>query len=140
MSAERFLDTNVFIYQLDRSDPDKSAIADKLIRGAVLNGNGCVSYQVVQECINVISRKARLPLSPGDTASYLDNVLAPLLRVGASVELYRHALSLQTRYQYSFYDSLIIAGAIEAGCSELISEDLQAGQQIGTLTIRNPFA
>lgn len=140
MSDERFLDTNVFIYQLDRSDPGKSAIADDLIRDAVVNGKGCVSYQVVQECLNAMTRKAQVALSPADMTLYLDNVLAPLLRVGASIELYRHALAIQTRYQLSFYDSLIVAGAVDAGCTELVTEDLQNAQKIATVTINNPFA
>jgi len=139
MSAERFLDTNIFIYQLDRSDPNKSDRADELIRDAVVNGTGCISYQVAQECLNVICRRAQVPLSPTETISYLDSVLAPLMQVRASADLYRQAVSVQTRYRYGFYDSLVIAGALEAGCRELITEDLQHGQLIDSLTIRNPF-
>jgi predicted nucleic acid-binding protein len=140
MSAKQFIDTNIFVYQLDRSDSTKSDIADELIRDAVLNGTGCISYQVAQECLNVITRKAQVRLTPAEAASYLDNVLAPLLYVQSSVALYRQALGLQTRYRFSFYDSLIVAGALESNCSELLTEDLQDGQQIDSLTIRNPFA
>lgn len=139
MSAKRFLDTNLFIYQLDRSDPAKSEIADALIGDAIANGTGCISYQVVQECINVIVKKARVPLSLADATNYLDNVLTPLVLVGSNIEMVRQALTLQARYQYGFYDSLIIAGALEAGCTELATEDLQNGQKIGSLTVRNPF-
>ncbi len=50
------------------------------------------------------------------------------------------AVRLADRYGYSFYDSLIVAAALESGCSILYSEDMQSGQLIdGTLTIRSPF-
>jgi predicted nucleic acid-binding protein len=53
--------------------------------------------------------------------------------------LYEQALDIQSRYQYSFYDSLIIAAALDGGCTRLLSEDLQHGQRIESLTIENPF-
>jgi len=43
------------------------------------------------------------------------------------------------RYRFSFYDSLIVAAALDAGCKTLYSEDLQQGQRIDGLTIQNPF-
>jgi predicted nucleic acid-binding protein len=55
------------------------------------------------------------------------------------VALYNRAMSIRDRYQYAFYDGLIIAAALEAGCDQLLSEDLQAGQRIEGLTIVNPF-
>lgn len=139
MSAECFIDTNLFIYQLEVSDERKSATADRIIRKGIETRNACVSFQVVQECLNTVLRKAEIPLSTDETKRYLDNVLAPLYRVPASISLYRRALDLQTRYHYSFYDSLIIAAALDAGCTQLYSEDLQDGQRIEGLTIKNPF-
>jgi predicted nucleic acid-binding protein len=69
----------------------------------------------------------------------LDASLSPLLRIYPSVVLYRRSLNIQSRYQYSFYDSLIIAAALEAGCKTLYSEDMQHGQRIEQVTIKNPF-
>src|SRR5215210_3696430 len=139
MSAESFIDTNLFIYQLVASDERKSATADRIIRKGIESRNACISFQVVQECLNTVLRKAEIPLSTDETKQYLDNVLAPLYRVPASLSLYRRALDLQARYRYGFYDSLIIASALDAGCSILYSEDLQDGQRIEGLTIQNPF-
>ena len=139
MSAESFLDTNVLIYQLDTSDPAKSAIADGLVREAIATGNACISYQIVQEFLSVALRKAAVPLDVTSAREYLENVLAPLVRVSASVDLYHRALGVQDRYRYGFHDSLIIAGALEGGCRRLLSEDLQHGQVIGSLTIESPF-
>jgi predicted nucleic acid-binding protein len=70
---------------------------------------------------------------------FLRQVLVPLWRVSPSPALYDRALDLQSRYRYGFYDSLIIAAALDAGCTQLFSEDLQDGQRIEGLTIRNPF-
>jgi len=66
-------------------------------------------------------------------------VLAPLLRVSASVALYQRALDVQARWRFGFHDSLIVAAALTAGCTRLLSEDLQHGQRIETLTIHDPF-
>lgn len=140
MSVESFLDTNLFIYQLEASDPQKSQIADKLIRQAVETGNACISFQVVQECMNTVLRKAEVPLDVSSARAYLDHVLSPFLRVSASIHLYHRGLDIHDRYGYGFYDSLIIAAALEAGCTRLLTEDLQDGQRIETLTIENPFA
>ena len=56
-----------------------------------------------------------------------------------SSTLYERALELQGRYRFSFYDSLVVAAALESGCTRLYSEDLQHGQRVGGLTIENPF-
>ena len=85
-----------------------------------------------------------IPSPPGGSATeparlYLDTVLLPLLRVGSSATLYQRGLDTQARYQFSFYDSLIVAAALSAGCKRLLSEDMQHGQRIESLTIINPF-
>lgn len=74
------------------------------------------------------------------SAHYLDTVLVPLLRESASAALYHRALDIQEHYRFSFHDSLIVAAALAAGCSRLVSEDLQHGQRIENLTISNPFS
>ncbi len=139
MSAEFFLDTNVFIYHLDSTDPEKHAAAERIVRTALAEGNACISYQVVQECLNVALRKAEVALSTEAARSYLDAVLAPLMQMPASEALYHRALDIQSRWRFGFYDPLIVAGALAAGCSRLLSEDLRDGQRVEGLTIVNPF-
>lgn len=139
MSASTFIDTNVFIYHLDATDPRKHAVAGDIVREALRTQDGCISYQVVQECLNVVSSKARVPLTPEHAQTYLDAVMAPMMQVGASVDLYHRALGIRARWRYGFYDSLIIAAALAAGCTPLLSEDLQHGQRIESLTIVDPF-
>lgn len=139
MSVESFVDTNLFVYQLEALDERKFSTADRIIREGIGTGNACISSQVVQECLNTALRKAEIPLSAGETRTYLDNVLSPLFRVPASMPLYKRALDLQARYRYAFYDSLIVAAALHAGCVRLYSEDLQHGQEIEGLRVETPF-
>jgi predicted nucleic acid-binding protein len=139
MSAEAFIDTNIFIYHLDNSDPRKQAIAEGIVRQALAHGDGCVSFQVVQECMNTVLHKAEIKLSCAQAGTYLDAVLAPLVRVPSTAELIHRALGIQQRFHFSFYDSLIVAAALDGGCSRLLTEDLQHGQRIETLTVENPF-
>ena len=139
MSARYFLDTNIFIYHLEALDSRKFAVADRLIREGVADEVARISFQVVQECLNTVLRKAEIKLDADAAKDYLDTVLAPLFKVPASLTLYHRALELHTRYRFSFYDSLVIAAALESGCQKLYSEDLQHGQRVGNLTIENPF-
>lgn len=139
MPAELFLDTNLFIYQIEALDEKKAPIADRIIGEGISSGNTCISFQVVQECLNTFARKAEIRLGPDQMHDYLDAVLAPLMQVDASIDLYRKAVEVQARYGYSFYDALIIAAALEAGCARLLTEDMQHGQRIEGLMIVNPF-
>jgi predicted nucleic acid-binding protein len=139
MPADTFIDTNVFIYHLDRTDPRKHAIAETVVRGSLASGSGCISFQVMQECLNTVLRKAEVKLAIESARSYLDAVLAPLLRIHSSPALLQRALDVHQRWQFNFYDALIVAAALEAGCRRLLTEDLQHGQRIEQLVVENPF-
>ena len=140
MSAEVFIDTDVFVYHLDRSDKRKHRIAEDIVRDGLASGRACISFQVVQEWLNVALRKAAVPLSTEQARSYLDVVLLPLMQVLPSGALYHRALDVQQRWRFGFYDSIIVASALAAGCTRLLSEDLQDGQRIDGLVVKNPFA
>jgi predicted nucleic acid-binding protein len=134
-----FLDTNVFVYLLDDADARKRAIAEALVAQAARSGDASISYQVVQETLHVVTRKMERPLTPRDAVDFMHRMLEPLWRVMPTPALFERALEVQDRYGYAFYDALIVAAALEAGCTRLYSEDLQDGQRIGALTIENPF-
>ena len=134
-----FLDTNILVYAFDTSQPKKQTICRDLVRNALNNGVGCVSYQVIQEFLNVATQKFAKPLSISDSQNYLTNVLEPLCEVFSSIGLYHQALEISSRRQFSFYDSLIIAAALSAQCNILYTEDLQHDQEIKNLKIVNPF-
>jgi predicted nucleic acid-binding protein len=139
MSVENFLDTNLFIYQIEIEDEAKADVANRLIRSGIETGNACISFQVVQECLNTIVRKAQICLTKEQTTQYLEASLSPLLRIYPSISLYKRGLNIQACYQFGFYDSLIIAAALEAGCKTLYNEDFQHGQRIEGLYVQNPF-
>lgn len=109
------------------------------MRDAIVTGNGCISSQVAQECLNVALRKALVTLSPDEARSYLDAVLLPLVQVHTTAPLLHRALDVQSRWRFAFFDSLIVAAALTAGCRTLLSEDLQHGQRIDGLSIVDPF-
>ena len=74
-----------------------------------------------------------------DAQAFLAQVLMPVCSVMPSQRLYRQALELPTRFSLSFYDALIVAAALEAGCTRLLTEELQHGLRIEGLRIENPF-
>ncbi|MGR8999378.1 MAG: PIN domain-containing protein [Gammaproteobacteria bacterium] len=134
-----FIDTNVFVYLFDETNDRKRTIADRIVKTALETRTARISHQVVQETLNVVTRKLPSPMTAENAQRFLVQVLAPLWQVMPSIALYRRSLDVQARYGFSFYDSLIIAAALESGCTRLYSEDLQHGQQIEGLTIENPF-
>lgn len=134
-----FIDTNVFIYLFDETNDRKRNIADRIVKTALETRTARISHQVVQETLNVVTRKLPSPMTAENAQRFLVQVLAPLWQIMPNIALYRRGLDVQARYGFSFYDSLIIAAALESGCTRLYSEDLQHGQQIEGLTIENPF-
>lgn len=138
-AAKAFLDSNILVYAFQGADLRKQRIADQLVAEALAEQTSVISFQVVQETLNVLLRKLSPPMSAIDAAIYMQSTLEPLWRVQPSAALYQSAIGVQERYGFSFYDSLIIAAALSAGCSRLLSEDLQHGQRIDGLLIENPF-
>ena len=134
-----FIDTNIFVYTFDDRFPSKKSRALALIQEALESGRGMISYQVVQEFLNVAGKKFKIPLSVLDRRLYLEKVLNPLCEVFPSTEFYQRGIDISDRYGYSFYDSLIITAALNSKCTILYSEDMQTGQNIERLTIVNPF-
>jgi predicted nucleic acid-binding protein len=139
MNGRFFLDTNIFVYSFDRNSPGKARRAAQLILQAVQTRKGIVSYQVVQEFFNVALRRFANPMKVDDAHHYLATVFRPLLAVHSTEILYAEALRLSGRYRLPWYDSLIVASAIEGQCSLLYSEDFHTGQRFEGLEIVNPF-
>jgi predicted nucleic acid-binding protein len=132
MSGEFFLDTTVLIYAVARNDPRAADAEELLAKG------GTVSVQVLNEFVAVARRKLRMPWEEIVEALAAVRVLcaAP---VAITIDTHEAALRISQRYGFHMYDSLIVAAAVEAGCTTLYSEDMQHGQTIGPVTIRNPF-
>ena len=137
--SDDFIDSNVFIYLFDETDERKRQVAQSLVNTALVERSAQISFQVVQETLNVITQKLDVPVRLEDAHQFLDQVLVPLWKINPNRVLYQRGLEIRTRYQLGFYDSLIIAASLQAGCKTLFSEDLQHGHQIETLMIQDPF-
>ena len=134
-----FLDTNVFAYAFDDAEPRKQEVAQAVVSGAIRDSTGTISHQVIQETLRVLTTKTRFGVPPTAAADYLTRILLPLWHQPPQATMFVRGLEVQERYGYSFYDSLIIAAALEAGCDRILSEDLQHGQRVESLVIEDPF-
>lgn len=139
MNGRFFLDTNIFVYSFDRTSSGKARIAAKLVRKAIENGKGVISYQVVQEFLNVALRRFAKPMSASEAGQYLTTILRPLWTVQPSAPLLTEGLRLHEEHRLGWYDSLIVAAALESECEILYCEDLRHGRRFGDLQIKNPF-
>jgi predicted nucleic acid-binding protein len=129
--VKAFFDTNILVYAAT-SDARKQRAVDCLRLG------GLASVQVLNEFVHVARRKLRhdwpkIEFALGLFRASLDDVVPVTLNTHAG------AVSLAREHGLSFYDALIVASAIEAGCDILYSEDMQHGRTIGGLAIVNPF-
>jgi predicted nucleic acid-binding protein len=140
MSGRFFVDTNIFVYTFDHDAPAKAKKAAGLIRRATDTGEGIVSFQVVQEFFNVAFKRFSQPMTVAEAEQYLITVFRPLLSVHSSPAIYVEALRISAKHKLAWYDSLIVAAAVQGGCDILYSEDFQHGREIEGLYIENPFA
>ena len=139
MSDRYFLDTNIFVYTFDASDKRKRRIAMEIITQAGRDGLATISFQVIQEFCSVAIHKFPHSPSHDELREYIEKVLAPLCTVHSGIELYQSAIEIQRRWEYSFYDSLIISAAVIGRCRTLYTEDLSDGYVIKGVKIVNPF-
>ena len=137
-SGLQFVDTNVLIYAHDRSAGHKHAVARELVRDLWRSGDGCVSVQVLQEFYVNVTRKVARPLAPDTAARIVGDLSAwQIHRPGAEDVL--AAIQLQSRYQISFWDAMIVASATQMGCQTIWSGDLNPGQIYGSVRVTSPF-
>src|SRR5690348_6345878 len=133
MSGRFFLDTNIFVYSFDTTVPTKSQRANELILEGIQKAQGVISYQVIQEFFNLALRKFQQPLTVSEAEQYLATVFGQFAYVQSSARLFLHALRIADKSHLSWYDSLIVAAALENNCTILYTEDLQHGQHFGEL-------
>jgi len=137
MIASAFFDTNVLLYALARQTGTTLDLrADRAEE--IMSRGGVVSVQVLNEFVDVASRKMKR--SWETIAEYLQVIEALCGQaLPLTAETHATAVELSSRYGYRIYDSLILAAAMQAGCTTLYTEDMQHGQTFGNLTIVNPF-
>jgi predicted nucleic acid-binding protein len=134
MSDKVFIDTNLLIYSISK-ESKKSYIVENLLLQPF---DFIISTQVINEFVQVCFKKSLIPSEDirqvvGDFLQFFEVVVIEDITILS-------ALNIKDKYRYAWYDSLIIASALENNCTLLFSEDISNGQQIEqSLTIQNPF-
>lgn len=138
MSGPVFVDTSVFVYAVDTTDPAKHRAASAWLSELWGRGLGRTSTQVVQEFYSVLTRKGSSRRSKGAARE----IVTPLLLwkpLPVTPSVIAEAWSLEDRYSLSWWDALIVAAAEQSGSRFLLTEDLSPGQKIGDVEVVHPF-
>ena len=132
------VDTNIWVYSLgtpQAKDVNKQVMAQAAIKSA---GKITLTPQIINELGFVLIRKQGW--SNDDLQPMIENLLKQCTLHISSSYWHIHAFELRKDYSLSYWDSLVVAAALEAGCQSLLSEDMQHQQIISDLKIINPFA
>ncbi len=139
MKGRVFVDTNILIYAHDLDAGAKHEKAAASLENLWEEETGVLSTQVLQEFYVTVTRKIASPLSPLQARSIIENYLVWPIMLNAP-ETILLASSIEERYRLSFWDSLIVAAARDAGAEKILTEDLTHGQVLDGVLIQNPFA
>lgn len=128
-----FIDTNILIYSYSNEE-EKKEKAVNLIK----QNDSIISLQVLNEFVNVLKKK--FGQIEKDILKAIEEIESSLIIWDFNIDLIKRAIILSERYLYSYFDCLIIASALDSGCSILYTEDMQHSQLIhNKLRILNPF-
>jgi len=136
MSDKVFLDTNIVIYSYSEDEPKKEEIANDILEE--YSNQIIISNQVINELSNTLFRKFKLDADDVRAVVLELNDNFPIVNFNLETQL--KGIEIKEKYKLQFYDSMILATALENGCNIVYSEDMQHGQIIeNSLTIINPF-
>jgi predicted nucleic acid-binding protein len=135
MTGRAFIDTNVFVYSVDTSEPDKQQRAQQIL---TTTPGPVVSTQVMNEFFTIATRKLSTPL-PIDKAAAIVEGMARLSCVPVDAALVLRAIRAGQRWQLSHWDALMVEAARQATCDRLLTEDLADGASYDGIRIENPF-
>jgi predicted nucleic acid-binding protein len=137
MTAMRFVDTNILIYAigLQPAPPEKKVIAREILARSDI----ALSVQVLQEFYVQATHARRSDALSHDLAVRLIEKWQRFRVQDNTVAVLQSALSLKQRFQTSYWDAAILAAAKAARCQQLLSEDLNHGQDYDGVVVVNPF-
>lgn len=138
MSDSAFIDTNILVYAHDQAAGPKYETAANIVRMRWQDQNGVLSTQVLQEFFVTLTRKVTPAMSPAKAGNLIRHYSLWQVVIN-DVAAISNAIEIQQEYQLSFWDSLIIDAASNAGCSTLITEDLNHEQVYRGVAVINPF-
>lgn len=137
ISNKCFLDTNLLIYALDNTEPDKKNSITSFPNNIKGKAFPVISTQTLGEFYNIAVKKLGLTKDQAYVICEEYSKIFPVYEI--STENVFHAMEISKKTQFSYWDSLILAMAIDTGCSILYSEDLNNGQEIEGVKIINPI-
>jgi len=133
-----FVDTNVLVYGLDKSPSAKKQVAQELLGGLMDTDRLRVSTQVLQELFVTLTLKVKNRCSSRDAMAVLEDLSAwPVITI--DFPAIRDAVRLADQTRISFWDALVVVAASRSGAKVLFTEDLNDGQEILGVRVRNPF-
>jgi len=139
MSVDKvFVDTNVLVYAYDIDAGHKRQIALNIMKDLWRVGLGILSTQTMQEFFVTVTGRINTPLDSSEAADIIKRLSKWDVVINTTETIFE-AIMVHERYKYSFWDSLIIASAIEGGAKIILSEDLADKQTIKGVAIKNPF-
>lgn len=138
-SAKEFVDANVLVYALDSSAGSKKVQAEGVLSRLWDEGAGCLSIQVLQEFFVTITGKVPHPLSADQAADSVHEYTTWRVFSPTADDVLA-AIVIRKRSKIGFWDAMIVQAAAESGCPVLWTEDLNDGQVIKGVRVRNPFA
>jgi predicted nucleic acid-binding protein len=141
MNAEpqrEFVDANVLVYAFDASAARKQPTARRLLERLWDSRAGCLSVQVLQEFFVTVTKKVTTPL-PVDDATSRVREFAAWRVFSPTADDVLAAIGLHAQAQIGFWDAMIVLAAAESACDILWTEDLNDGQVLRGVRIRNPF-
>ncbi|MDR0594930.1 MAG: PIN domain-containing protein [Bifidobacteriaceae bacterium] len=136
--APEFADTNIWLYVYDGAGP-RQPMAVELLERLAAGGNGRISIQVVQEFAVNALRASKTAISPAEVVDAVEAMGDWILHRPAAPDV-AEAVVISARHQLSFWDAMIVLSARQLGCAVLWTEDLNSGQMIEGVTVKNPFA
>ena len=134
-----FIDSNILVYSYDDAEPGKKSLAQEIIASLARNGSGALSVQVLGEFFNIATRRIPIPLTVDEATAVIDDMSRSLAVLDIDSAMVRRAIATHSRYGTSYWDSLIIAAAERAGCTRILSEDMNPGQSYHGIVAVNPF-
>lgn len=138
MSDKYFVDTNILVYFRDASEPDKQQQSREWLDRLWRTRTGALSLQVLSEYYVTVTQKLRPGLSRKEAWRDVQALFA-WSPIGQDVSSFQIAKDVQTRFEFSWWDALIVSAAKKAGCRYLLTEDLQHGQDLDGLYVTSPF-
>jgi predicted nucleic acid-binding protein len=135
--AKIFIDTNIFVYTIDKFDKGKQKIARKILKEKFANETVVISTQVLQEFYNICTKK--LNIKPLKAKDYIHSYIEGFEVVQNGPAIIERGIDISIISKISFWDALLIAAAESSNSTEIMTEDLNNGQIINGVKITNPF-